>query len=593
MDPATFHQFKSEEIQKALAKNAHHIRGLETCYIGVIKWIVQQPKPDPQESGMTKANNIMSPLTSLCQSLTQFSLGSRYSRLVVEDPANPRPIVTSASLRPYDTFGTAPAPTANFRMLGGAWPSIRTLMDDEEEDMVIHLIKSNPHLQSIFMDPLFHKMEKFLSSLSAAYLPNLQDIVIHPFYMPQQTPANVPSVPTHTAKRFLEDFAETIQSIYIGFPVDRRLITYTDSEPCGNHLRLEHLEIRMDLSGMEEYMLLELLKSCSKNLQTIYLQQSVHLTNNRLYQEVVRFGHSKELNLGYLNQSPDHVIASIVSRSHSWKVIDMRNSQCGDLTVEAIASHCQELETLYIDDNAPRVSSPMFHRILCSATKLLHLHANDDCSEGSPQTSQLQALDVVSSPWVCWSLKTFKADIAGVPRPDVKFQHDGQPVQGALHAGTVEESRDLQRRVMGQLGTLTELEELGLGAFAIDTGNEATWEDDEEVGGSRYVDYRFQLTCLEMSLASGLDLLAGLKKLRILDVTRMAHRIGPIELEWMQANLQSLEKVKGLFNDFYPALVPGVCDWLFEHRPKWGQEYLQKDFRYNDVRTRGGFWLGE
>ncbi|KAF9386347.1 hypothetical protein CPB97_003810 [Podila verticillata] len=317
----------------------------------------------------------------------------------------------------------------------------------------------------------------------------------------------------------------------------------------------------MDLTGMEEYVLLELLKSSSKNLQTIYLKQSVHLSNDRL----------------------------IVSRSQAWKVINMRNSQSGDLTAEAITSHCQELETLYIGD--ARVSSPMFHRILCSTTKLLHLHANEDCDESSPENLQLQALDIISSPWVCWSLKTFKADVTGVPRPDVEFQHDGRPVQGAFHTGTMEESRDLQRRVMGQLGALTELEELGLGAFAIDTGNEAAWEDDEEVGGSRYVDYHFQLTCLEMSLASGLNLLAGLKKLRILDVTRMAHRIGPMELEWMQANLPRLENVRGLFNDFYPALVPGVRDWLFEHRPKWGEEYLQKDFCYNDAGTRGGFWL--
>lgn len=70
-------------------------------------------------------------------------------------------------------------------------------------------------------------------------------------------------------------------------------------------------------------MLLELLKSCSKNLQMIYLQQSVHLSNDRLYQEVAHFGHSKELNLGYLNQSPDHIIASIMSCSQAWKVINM------------------------------------------------------------------------------------------------------------------------------------------------------------------------------------------------------------------------------------------------------------------------------
>lgn len=177
----------------------------------------------------------MSPLISLCQSLTRFSLGSPYSNLVVEDPTNPHPIITSASLHPNDTFGTVLAPTPNFGMLGRAWPSIRTLMDNEEEDMVIHLIQSNSHLKSIYMAPLFHKMEKILSSLSAACLPNLQDIVLHAFYMSQWTPLNVLPVPAHTTKCFLEDFSETIRSINVGFPMDRTLITYADSGPCQNH----------------------------------------------------------------------------------------------------------------------------------------------------------------------------------------------------------------------------------------------------------------------------------------------------------------------------------------------------------------------
>lgn len=45
----------------------------------------------------------------------------------------------------------------------------------------------------------------------------------------------------------------------------------------------------------------------------------------------------------------------------------------------------------------------------------------------------------------------------------------------------------------------------------------------------RDVDLAFQLNCPEMSLASGLDLL---KDMRVLDVSRMAHRIGvPGKLE--------------------------------------------------------------
>lgn len=55
-------------------------------------------------------------------------------------------------------------------------------------------------------------------------------------------------------------------------------------------------------------------------------------------------------------------------------------------------------------------------------------------------------------------------------------------------------------------------------------------------GCLRNIDAYFQLNCLEMSQGSGLDLLSGLKEMRVLDVVRMAHRIGVLELGWMRKN---------------------------------------------------------
>lgn len=577
-DPVTFHRFSPEEMQQALTKNAHHIRDLETCYLGVIKWIVKRSKFDVQLSSTTVLADETPPLFSLCKNLTRLNLGNWSNSLTIQDPALPQSTLRSGRHQ-FVGFGPTTFGTP-----------LRSHMNDDEEELVIHLIQSNIHLRTLSITPVFNKMHDFLSSLSEAHLPDLQDLVIHsPFNPTRQSP-----VAAHTLKRFIENLSKTIRSININFLVDKTCVLDADlGYSCQKHSLLERLAIRMDLTGMEEFVLLEFFKSCSKNLRSIQLGECVHLTNERLYREVDRLGLNKELDRGFLNTLPDHILASVVSRSQSWRLIDLRNSNCGVLTLTAIARHCQELEVLYTGDDTTMMSSPELHKILCNATKLLELHANSNCEEGAPQNSQLQALDVISSTWVCQSLKIFKADIVGIPRPDVEFQQDGQPVQGALHTGTVEESHDFQRRVLGQLGALTELEELGLGAFAIDIGNEGAWVEDEEVGGMRYLDRDFQLTCLEMSLASGLDFLAGLKKLRVLDVSRIAHRIGPIELEWMQTNWPRLEQVNGLFNDFYSALVPGVCDWLFEQRPVWGAEYLQETFRYNEERTRGGFFLGE
>lgn len=76
-----------------------------------------------------------------------------------------------------------------------------------------------------------------------------------------------------------------------------------------------------------------------------------------------------------------------------------------------------------------------------------------------------------------------------------------------------------------QLAQLKNLEKLQLGHIADDVNNIDYWDMDANAR-YRYVDPKFQLTCLEMSLASGLHLLAGLKELRELNVARMIHRIG-------------------------------------------------------------------
>ena len=55
-----------------------------------------------------------------------------------------------------------------------------------------------------------------------------------------------------------------------------------------------------------------------------------------------------------------------------------------------------------------------------------------------------------------------------------------------------------------------------------------------------------QLCCISLSLASGLHQLSGLKRLRTLDVSKMAHKIGVEELEWMRANWPVLHSIVGL-----------------------------------------------
>lgn len=53
-------------------------------------------------------------------------------------------------------------------------------MNGEEQELIIHLIKSNPGLKSLYIHTTFSNVEEFLPSLSALHLPLFQDPCIHP-----------------------------------------------------------------------------------------------------------------------------------------------------------------------------------------------------------------------------------------------------------------------------------------------------------------------------------------------------------------------------------------------------------------------------
>ncbi|KAF9283656.1 hypothetical protein BGZ88_010364 [Linnemannia elongata] len=112
---------------------------------------------------------------------------------------------------------------------------------------------------------------------------------------------------------------------------------------------------------------------------------------------------------------------------------------------------------------------------------------------------------------------------------------------------------DVQRWVYTQMGSLTGLQELILGVKKLYTKDLLTrnitflssdpivLEETLRHGAPTFI-YR----SLEFSLESGLELLAGMKELRVLDVKSTAHRIGVAELEWMHVNWPKLKKIKGL-----------------------------------------------
>lgn len=168
----------------------------------------------------------------------------------------------------------------------------------------------------------------------------------------------------------------------------------------------------------------------------------------------------------------------------------------------------------------------------------------------------ISAKDMISRPWVCRWLTLLHLEILDIPRPDITVDGSGDPLElfGEEEEATKEESHEIQRKVYSQLGALSCLEELYLGhrrraarrstflQEAMGSGYDSEDNDEEDTVGTDSL----QMNCLELSLESGLYLLAGLKELRILAVTFTCHRVSVPELEWMEINFPNLASLRGL-----------------------------------------------
>ncbi|KAF9101553.1 hypothetical protein BGX29_005507 [Mortierella sp. GBA35] len=163
---------------------------------------------------------------------------------------------------------------------------------------------------------------------------------------------------------------------------------------------------------------------------------------------------------------------------------------------------------------------------------------------------EFSAAEVIDSPWVCGQLQVFECKIRGVPRPDITLTpYDPHQIphvpQETPHA-VQQESHALQRSVLKQLGRLANLRKLSLGAYGQDKDNREYSQLTIKHIRTMFVDEFVQCDCLELSLESGLEELAGLEQLEELAVHQMAHRIGLLEVRWMVEHWPKLRAIHGL-----------------------------------------------
>ncbi|KAF9134595.1 hypothetical protein BGW39_006535 [Mortierella sp. 14UC] len=253
------------------------------------------------------------------------------------------------------------------------------------------------------------------------------------------------------------------------------------------------------------------------------------------------------------------------ARKEAWHTIVVHGA--GPLVAQAIAltSSQQQDALVALDLIDPRgVTGTHIQQILIHSKSLRSLEIRHSDIPGSFPLqgtdfarTRILATDVMSSPisWRCLLLTTLHLEIGGIPRR-ASEDKDGDSFD-------VSASYRIQRQVYRQLAALTRLQDLRLGracdrqdieeheVFHLHlhqqqqdtnltlTNNETTNSEETKVPG-------FQRDCLEMSLESGLDILSSLTDLAVLDLSRMDHRIGGAELQWMLRSWPNLRTLRGV-----------------------------------------------
>lgn len=553
-----FQKFKTPEAQTALTRNAWMVHHLHIRFAGVLECFAR-----PLSSSATSTFEVIcTNLRTLCA-----------RQVVIEDPKPP-----------FQFQLHSPTPPPKPEPLRQENPQITDL---NLQGALCALIKSNPDLQHLAAGQNgigVHKTldrEPLLQVLTAEYLPKLEVLEL----------LVLSNTPPRALKDLLERCSERIKRIQIQRAYEPmryglQVITPPNDASelparghvCLDHSALESLHVHIAMNGPQEYILLDFLRNRrSKNLREI----STGVEQHWYFKNICRALDDPALLLHIRGPLEDSVLASVIAREDPpWKHIDLSDSddKFGAEGTAALLHHCQALEFLDISHCRDSINSAMYQSLLCRATRLVEFRAACNEPHAAGWDPVLLGTDVGVLPWGCTRLKIFQGEIGGIPRPDVTVNELLLPVEGqegALYGGTTVESDDVHRQVYQQLGAMTDLEELHLGHDDRDWGfKEMYWTPDVN-GECRYRDDKFQLNCLEMTLESGLGALEGLKKLRVLDVRRMAHRVGVQELEWMQENWPRLEAVRGLIHRYYPYQTE-VEEWLEKHKPKWARFYSHK-----------------
>lgn len=353
-------------------------------------------------------------------------------------------------------------------------------------------------------------------------------------------------------KSLLENLPESIRTVFVAeWKILRPRVgdgdDYSTAQPTNTHPAIKHhhalksLHLGADLNGTEQCVLLPFLESCSSNLKVFSGTTRAGCFQNKTIAAVLdKLGICLDrLELEDLPQgsdSDDRDIANTISLSAQWTDLWNLGSLrgVGRWTMAAVLSNCHRLETIDLGRGA-KITSAHVEGILSRARCLKSIRID-------PGTLIVMASDLVASEWATTSLRVLSM---GIDLGQGYSEQSNHASLAEVNTTTPFASCPLQRQLFRRIGTQTMLQELILGGSRRGQGESEINHEGK---------------CLDVALASGLDELAGLKELAVLDLGDLGHTVDMEELERIRRQWPSLRRLRGVIRTWMPQ--PGAQEWI-------------------------------
>ncbi|KAF9901061.1 hypothetical protein EC991_006572 [Linnemannia zychae] len=332
----------------------------------------------------------------------------------------------------------------------------------------------------------------------------------------------------HLFTAILQNLPPTLEFLDLNWSIgiqDDNYYDYQDhhvSLPGWSDNGIKTLELNKALAGYEDSVVIPFLHHC------IYLQSfrpppKLSIESGSILTETLREYCPSFKRVLISNQDQDSVNAAVVNGARALETFRIRYyGSVGSNLISSLVGQAAHLHTIEIEDGIFIRSADI--QMILSRCPGLRIFTVEDWQEDGHE-SFLEIKDMISSPWVCLGLQDLLVPIGS--------DYGNDEAKNA-------ESRQQQRQkaiteAYKQLGALKELRTLSFGLQA-PRENSSQFPLDSESKKD-----------FDMTLATGLDELKDLKRLRRLDVSGLRHRMRENELQWIDTNWPALKELAGIF----------------------------------------------